>query len=172
MTLVRRPSPFSELVTLRQAMDRLFDDTVFRPLTAYPGNRDYSRLPLDVRTTADALLVEAALPGFRPGDVEITVENGTLTIRAEDRTERTEEEGGWVVRELSRGSVMRTVTLPTGLEADGAEATFEHGVLKLRIPRAEQVKPRQIRIQPVTSGTPTSVEPTFRAGEPERTDEG
>jgi HSP20 family protein len=157
MTLTRRPSPFSELVTLRQAMDRLFDDTVFRPFTA-TGNGDLARLPLDVRTSADALLVEASLPGYRPEDVEITVENGTLTIRAEDRTEETREEGSWVVREIARGSVMRTVTLPTGLEADRAEATFEHGVLKLRIPKAEQTKPRQIRIQPVATGEARQVD--------------
>jgi HSP20 family protein len=153
MTLVRRPSPFSELMTLRQAMDRLFDDTVFRPLSGYAGNGDISRLPLDVRTTADALIVEAELPGLKPDDVEITVENGTLTIRADDRRERTEEQGDWLVREIAPGSVMRTVTLPTGLEADKAEATFEHGVLTLRIPRSEQVKPRQIRIRPVANGS-------------------
>ncbi len=157
MTLSRRPSPFSELVTLRQAMDRLFDDTVFRPFTGYNGSGDYARLPLDVKTTSDALLVEASLPGYKPEDVEITVENGTLSIRAEDRSEDTREEGSWVVREISRGSVMRTVTLPTGLEADKAEATFEHGVLKLRVPKAEQVKPRQIRIQPVTNGEAKAV---------------
>lgn len=157
MTIVRRPSPFSELVTLRQAMDRLFDDTVFRPYGA--GNGDAARLPLDVRTSPDALVVEASLAGYRPDDVEITVENGVLTIRAEDRTESTREEGDWVVREIARGSVMRTVTLPTGLEADQAEATFEHGVLKLRIPRAEQTRPRQIRIQPVTAGEARPVEP-------------
>jgi HSP20 family protein len=158
MTLTRRPSPFSELVTLRQAMDRLFDDTVFRPLTAYSGQGDLARLPLDVRTTQDALLVEAALPGVAPEDVDITVEHNTLTIRAEDRTERTEDEKGWLVREIGRGSVMRTVTLPTGLEADKAEATFEHGVLSLRIPKAEQVKPKQIRISPVTGGEAKAVE--------------
>lgn len=152
MTLTRRPSPFSELVTLRQAMDRLFDDTVFRPFTAYVGNGDFTRLPVDVRTTPDALLVEASLPGFAPDDVEITVENGTLTIRAEDKRDESREDGDWVVREIYRGSVMRTVTLPTGLEADRAEATFDNGVLRLRIPKAEEVKPRQIRIQPVTTG--------------------
>jgi HSP20 family protein len=152
MTLTRRPSPFSEVATLRQAMDRLFDDTVFRPLTAYSRPGDLARLPLDVRTTPDALFVEAALPGIAPEDVDITVENGTLTIRAEDRAEHSEEEKGWVIREISRGSVMRTVTLPTGLEADKAEATFEHGILKLRIPKAEQVKPKQIRISPVSGG--------------------
>jgi HSP20 family protein len=158
MTLTRRPSPFSELVTLRQAMDRLFDDTVFRPYTAFAGNGDFTRLPLDVKATPDALLVEASLPGFTPEDVEITVENGTLTIRAEDKREETREDGNWVVREIARGSVMRTVTLPTGLEADKAEATFDNGVLRLRIPKAEQVKPRQIRIQPVTAGEATQVE--------------
>src|SRR3954451_7620702 len=164
MTLSRRPSPFSELVTLRQAMDRLFDDTVYRPYS-YGGNGDFGRLPLDVRTTSDALFVEASLPGIKPEDVDITVENGTLTIRAEDRSERDEDQGGWAVREISRGSLMRTVTLPTGLEADKAEATFEHGVLKLRFPKAEQVKPRQIRIQPVTNGEATSVEtPAVESG--------
>lgn len=152
MTLARRPSPFSELVTLRQAMDRLFDDTVFRPYTAYNGNGDLARLPLDIRTTPEALLVEAALPGVAPENVDITVENGTLTIRAEDRADRSAEEAGWLVREISRGTVMRTVTLPTGLEAEKAEATFENGVLTLRIPKAEQVKPRQIQIRPVTPG--------------------
>jgi len=156
MTIVRRPSPFSELMTLRQAMDRLFDDTVFRPYTSL-GNGELSRLPLNVRTTADALIVEADLPGMRPEDVEITLENNTLTIRAEDRTERTEEQGDWLVREIGHGSVMRTVTLPTGLEADKAEATFEHGVLRLRVPKAEQVKPRQIQIRPVTAGEAKAV---------------
>ena len=157
MTLTRRPSPFGELLTLRQAMDRLFDDTMFRPMGGFAGT-EYSRVPLDVRTTPDALLVEASLPGVKPEDVEITVENGTLTIKAEEGAERSTDEGGWLVREISRGSVMRTVTLPSGLEADKAEATFEHGVLRLRIPKAEQVKPRQIRIQPVSNGEAARVE--------------
>ena len=157
MTLTRRPSPFGELMTLRQAMDRLFDDTMFRPFTGVAGT-EYARLPLDVRTTPDALLVEASLPGIKPENVEITVENGTLTIKAEESAESSADEGGWLVREISRGSVMRTVTLPSGLEADKAEATFEHGVLKLRIPKAEQLKPRQIRIQPVTTGEARQVQ--------------
>ncbi len=163
MTLMRRPSPFSELMTLRQAMDRLFDDTVFRPFTGY-AQGEVSRLALDVRTTPDALLVEAELPGIKPEEVDITVENGTLTIRAESRTEQAEEQGDWLVREIGRGTVMRTVTLPTGLEADKAEATFEHGVLKLRIPKAEQVKPRQIQIRPVTNGEAKAVEAGSQAG--------
>jgi HSP20 family protein len=163
MTLMRRSSPFSELMTLRQAMDRLFDDTVFRPFTAYTQG-EISRLALNVHTTPDALLVEAELPGMKPEDVDITVENGTLTIRAEDRTERTEEQGDCIVREIAHGTVMRTVTLPSGVEADQAEATFEHGVLKLRIPRAERVKPRQIQIRPVSAAGSTAVEAGSPAG--------
>ena len=159
MMLTRRPSPFSELVTLRQAMDHLFDDTVFRPFGAYVGNGDRARLPLDVRTTPEALLVAASLPGIKPEDVDITVEDGTLTIRAEDRSEQSRDEDGWVVREIAHGSLMRTVTLPTGLEADKAEAAFEHGVLRLRFPKADQVKSRQIRIQPVTQGKAATVAP-------------
>jgi HSP20 family protein len=169
MTLTRRPSPFSELVTLRQAMDRLFDEPFFRPVTGAPGN-DGGNLALDVRTTKDALLVEAALPGVKPEDVDITIENGTLAIRAETNAERSDADGDsrWLVREISRGTFVRTVSLPNGLEADRAQATFENGVLSLRIPKAEQVKPKQIRISPVTNGTATATNEASASGDAER----
>jgi HSP20 family protein len=147
--IVRRPSPFGELLSLRQAMDRIFDDEFFRPVWT-SADRDALSLPLDVRTTPDALVVEAALPGIKPEDVEITVENGTLTISGKSAEERQTEEGSHLVREIRRGSFSRSVTLPTGLEPDKATARFEHGMLTLEIPKAEQVKPRQIRISPVT----------------------
>jgi HSP20 family protein len=113
-------------------------------------------LPLDVTTTPDALVVEAALPGIRPADVEITVEDGTLTIRAESREEREETQGESLMKEIRRGSMSRMVTLPSGLEADKATATFENGVLRLTFPRAEAVKPRQIRISPTIDGQSTN----------------
>lgn len=145
MTIVRRPSPFGELLTLRRAMDRLIDDDFFRPLA---WNGDGGTPALDVTTTADALVVEAALPGVKPEQVDVTVENGTLTIRGETSAERQEGEGEYLVREIRRGSFARAVTLPSGLEPDKASATFENGVLRLRIPKAEEIKPRQIRISP------------------------
>jgi HSP20 family protein len=148
MTIVRRPSRFGELMTLRSAMDRLFDEDFFRPLqgTSWDG----PSLPLDVTTDDDALTVEAALPGIRPEDVDITVENGTLTITGKTQEARKGDEGSYLVQEIRRGTFSRSMTLPNGLEPDKAEATFEHGVLKLRIPKAEQMKPRQIKISPVT----------------------
>jgi HSP20 family protein len=156
MTLVRRTSPLGELVSLRHAMDRLFEDSYVRP-RAWSFSSDGSvGLPLDIRNTPDTLVVEAALPGVKPEDVEITVEDGTLTISAESGEEREETRGEKLISEIRRGSVSRSVALPQGLEADKATANFEHGVLRLSIPRAEAVKPRQIRITPTIDGQSTS----------------
>lgn len=165
MTIIRRPSPFGELMSLRQAMDRLFEDSYVRP-TRSLLNGLTEMLPLDIRHGRDELLVEAALPGVKPEDVEITVEQSTLTIHAKTSDERREsEEGGeYVLQEIRRGDMVRSVTLPSGLEPDKAEATFEDGILKLRIPRADEVKPRQIRINPTHDGKQTA--------SPVRTDAG
>ena len=154
MTIVRRPSPFGEMLTLRQAMDRLFDDD-YRPSRWLAGGPDGPALPLDVTTDADRLTIEAALPGITPEAVDITIENGTVTISGKTASERTAEEGAYVLQEIRRGNFSRSVTLPSGLEPDKASATFENGILTLRIPRAEAVKPRQIRISPTTDGTVT-----------------
>jgi HSP20 family protein len=151
MTIARRPSPFGELMTLRQAMDRLFDDD-YRPFRWMSGGLDGPALPLDVTTSDDALTIEAALPGIKPEDVDITIENGTVRISGKTADERKAEEGSYVVQEIRRGSFSRTVTLPNGLEADKATATFENGILRLEIPKAEQVKPRQIKISAVSEG--------------------
>jgi HSP20 family protein len=161
MTIVRRTSPRGEFMTLRQAMDRLFDEDVFRPFRWTSGAFEGPRLPLDVTTTPNELLIEAPLPGIKPEDVEITVENGTLTITGKTADERRAEDGSYLVQEIRRGTFSRSVTLPNGLEPDKASATFEHGVLTLRIPKAELVKPRQIRISPVTdaSASPAAAAP-------------
>ncbi len=160
MTIVRRPSPLGEFVSLRQAMDRLFEDSFFRPSSSSLGGDGSAAVPLDITNAPDALIVEAALPGMRPEDVDITIESGTLTIRAESRTERQETDGEMLVNEIRHGSASRSVALPSGLEPDKAAATFEHGILHLSIPRAEAVKPRQIRISPTTDGRSTNVSTT------------
>lgn len=166
MTMMRRPSPLGELVSLRQAMDRLFEDSFVRSRPWGVAGDAAMALPLDITSSNDALIVDAALPGIAPEDVEITVEDGTLTIHAETRSERKEaEDGQTLISEIRRGSVSRAVALPSGLEPDKAEATFENGVLHLRIPKAEAVKPRQIRISPTIDGKPTSTPSDAASGE-------
>ena len=151
MTLVRRPSPVRDMLSMRTAMDRFFDDD-FRPFQWLSGSLAGPALPLDVTTDADSVTIEAALPGIKPDDVDITVENGTVTISGKTADERTAEEGSYVLQEIRRGSFSRTVSLPNGLEPDKARATFENGILRLEIPKAEQLKPRQIKISPVSDG--------------------
>lgn len=153
MTVVRRPSPFGDLVTLRQAMDRLFEDSFVRP-GRWVAAADSGQLAVDVQMTGAELVVQAQLPGVKPDDVEVTIENGTLVIAAQTRSDEQSETSQYLLREIRHGSMSRTIALPDGLEPDRARATFEDGLLILRIPRAEQVKPRTIRITP-TAGDQT-----------------
>ena len=145
MTMIRRTNPFDELFTLRRAVDRLFDDDVIHP-------RTWRTIPLgaepalDITTTTDELLVKASLPGWQPEDVEITLTGSTLTISGEMKEEARREEESWILNEIRRASFSRTLELPEGLLGDRATAAFENGILTLRIPKAEEVKPKQIKI--------------------------
>jgi HSP20 family protein len=154
MTIVRRAGPFGDLLSLRQAMDRLFEDSFVNPRTWQFGEGQL--VPVDVYATTDEVLVEAILPGVKPEEVEITVEGNTLSI-AGDTSLMIPTREGLLLQEIRRGRFVRTLTLPEGLEADKATATFEDGILTLRIPKAEQVKRRQIRI--TTDGQPAQPVP-------------
>jgi HSP20 family protein len=143
-TIIRHTAPFGDLLSLRHAMDRLLEESFVNPRTWSWG--ESALVPLDVYATDEELIVEANLPGTKPEEVEITVEGNTLTIAGETRSSRKDDEGSTILSEIRRGAFTRTLALPVGLEPDKATATFEDGVLTLRIPKAEQVKPRQIKI--------------------------
>ena len=161
MTMMRRSNPFGEMLSLRQAMDRLFEESFIRPRSLFSGGDSDTALgiPLDVSSTPDALIIEAALPGIKPEDVEITIVGDTLTINGQTSEEQEREDSGYLYREVRRGRFSRTVTLPTQVDTDKAAASFENGMLRLSIPKAEAAKPRQIRItgsseaRPVGPGT-------------------
>lgn len=156
MTMIRRTSPFGELLSLRQAMDRLFDETVTRPLAGL-NSEDGRQMPLDIYATPDSLIVEAALPGVKPEDVNVSILGDTLTLTATSATEGATDQGGYHVQEVRRGRFVRSVALPAGLRPDAATASFEHGMLHLAIPKAEQAKPRQIPVTAPLEGTTTPV---------------
>jgi HSP20 family protein len=143
MTIIRRVNPFGDLLSLRQAMDRLFEESFVNPAWQFGEGQP---VPLDVHQDDDAVTVTAHLPGVKPEEVDITVEGETLTISGDTTQDTSEEKGSVLLHEIRRGRFIRTLTLPVGLEADKARATFEDGVLTLRIPKAEATKPRQIKI--------------------------
>ena len=103
-------------------------------------------LPLDIAETEDEFIVKASLPGVRPEDVHITAHGDTLTIRGEMKAEEEKKGEHYHLRELRQGHFQRTVTLSTPISADKAQAQFENGVLTLKLPKAEESKPKEIKI--------------------------
>ena len=108
--------------------------------------------------------MEAALPGVKPEDVDISLLGDTLTISGRTSEEKSSEEDGYSYREIRRGSFSRTLTLPRGVKSEAAEASFDNGLLRLSFPKAEEAKPRQIKISPTTEAEPAQVEAASAEG--------
>jgi HSP20 family protein len=136
--------PLREMVSLRDAMTSLLQESFVRPV-GLMGN-GAALLPLDIAETEDEFIVKASLPGVRPEDVHITAHGDTLTIRGEMKAEEEKKGEHYHLRELRQGHFQRTVTLSTPISADKAQAQFENGVLTLKLPKAEESKPKEIKI--------------------------
>lgn len=141
-----RWDPFREMVTLREAIDRLFAESFVRPGTAFPflGAEGPA---VDMYQTKDEIVVKAAIPGVKPEDIDISVTSDLLTIKGETKEEEKIEEGNYLRKERHYGQFYREFALPTQVNADKAKAEFEHGVLTLRLPKAEAVKPKSITVK-------------------------
>jgi len=159
MANITRYDPLGEMVSLRSAMDRLFEDSFVSPLTWRTiGGAESVTPPIDVHETADELVVTTALPGMKAEDVEITMTGQTLTLRGEFKADEEIKKDQYLYRERRFGSFSRTLQLPVRVQGDKAKASFTDGVLSLSIPKAEEVKPRQIRID--ASGNGATVDET------------
>jgi HSP20 family protein len=146
MTLIRRPSPLAELVTFRDAMERLFDDRLFRPL--WPANVEHETAPaLDLYTTPQAVIAKVALPGVKPGDVDVSIGDDLVTITGSFKEEKESTEAGYVHKELSHGSFSRSFSIPTAIKTEAATASFKDGLLTLTLPKAEEVKPKHVKVE-------------------------
>jgi HSP20 family protein len=154
MANITRFDPLGEMVSLRSAMDRLFEDSFVSPMSwrTISGSETVSA-PLDIHETPDELVVTAALPGVKAEDVEITMTGQTLSLRGELKADETIDRNQYLYRERRFGSFQRSIQLPVRVQGDRAQATFTDGVLTLRVPKAEEVKPRQIRINADGNGT-------------------
>lgn len=144
MSNLTRWEPVREMMTLREAMDRLFDDAFTRPINMGV----VSGLPaIDLYQTNDEVVLKAALPGLKADDVQITVTADVLTLRGEFKQESEKKEATYHVREQRYGSFERSVMLPTDVQTDKAKADFENGILTITLPKAEAVKPKSISIK-------------------------
>jgi len=146
MTLIRRPTPLVDLVSFRDAMERLFDDRSFMPMWIGNGERQ-SAPALDVYMTNEAVIAKVALPGVKPEDVDVTIGDDLVTISGAFKEEKETSDAGYVHKELSQGKFSRSFSLPTAIKPDAAKAEFKDGLLTLMLPKTEEVKPTHIKIQ-------------------------
>jgi HSP20 family protein len=143
---VARWDPFADVVTLREAMDRLMDDGYSNRQQSREGNNRRFRLPIDAYVTSEDIVVLANMPGIKPEDVEIMLEGDTLTIRAERPAPL--ENVNYAIQERTYGAFQRTLNINVPVDAEKAEAKFENGLLTLTIPKAEAARPKQIHVMP------------------------
>ena len=147
MSNLIRWQPMNELVSLRDAMDRLFEDSFIGPRWGWVAPTSAANLAINMYETKNEVVVKAALPGVKPEEVEVTITGNTLTIAGESKEEKEVKEKDYMRKERQISSFTRTITLPNGLKADQADASFENGVLTLKVPKTEEAKPKTIQIK-------------------------
>lgn len=149
MSSLMRFDPEREFLSLRDAMNRLMEESFVLPsmIGEVRGSGRSWGLAVDMYETNDNLLVKASVPGIKPEQLEVTVQGETLTIKGEAQEEQQREQGRYHVRERRQGAFSRTLTLPFPIQSDKVQATFENGVLTLTLPKAEEIKPRSIKVQ-------------------------
>ncbi|MFO7917800.1 MAG: Hsp20/alpha crystallin family protein [Anaerolineae bacterium] len=140
-----RWEPFRDMMTLREAMDRLFEESFVRPSRRWETEEMHYNVPMDVYTTDEEVVITMAVPGVDPDSVDITVEGNTLNIRGE--VEGPLENVDYVLQERPYGTFNRSVQLNVPVDANRAEASFDQGILTLQIPKQEEAKPRTIKIE-------------------------
>ena len=158
---IQRWDPFlRDFVSLRDAVGRLFEESFVSPERLFSTVGGGTRpMALEIYETPDQLVVRALTPGVMPQDLDVQYHDGVLTLKARTETPAAHDDWTWHVREFGYGEMTRSIRLPVEIDADRAEARFAHGILTLSLPKAEQAKPRQIKVvsadqQRIGSGTP------------------
>jgi HSP20 family protein len=148
---VVRWDPFRDVLSLRDAMDRLFEESFVAPRLFYSPDtyRRMNTLPVNMYETPDEVIVNAVLPGLKTQDVNLEFQDGRLIIDVQIPAPQIENVT-WHYRELAFGQYHREITLPIAVNTDKIEATLDNGLLTLHLPKAEEVKPKKIPIQTVS----------------------
>ncbi|HYM91929.1 MAG TPA: Hsp20/alpha crystallin family protein, partial [bacterium] len=137
-----RWDPFEDVGTLRRSMERLFDDVFARD----PANAAWEPA-VEMFETDHEVVVRAELPNIDPKQVDITVTNDTMTLKGESKHEQEEQGRNYYRRELRYGTFTRTLPLGTEVKSGDAKAVYKDGVLEIKIPKSERVKPTSVKVQ-------------------------
>jgi HSP20 family protein len=146
-----RWDPFRDMLTFREAMDRWLQQGISGTGQLLSNMRPEA-MPIDLIERDDAFELRASVPGVKPEDVEVTMQGERITVRTEVKAEEERRGDTWLMREHRFGTQQRSITLPSPVSSENAEARIEHGVLSLRLPKAEGALPRRINV--ATSGQP------------------
>jgi HSP20 family protein len=127
-------------------MDRLFEESFIRPGAMGGELFATEMLPVDVIESGDKVVVQAAVPGVKPEDIEVTLTGDLLTIKGEFKSETREEKANYLRQERRMGRFSRQIGLPANIDADKVEASFENGVLTLEMPKRESAKAKTVKV--------------------------
>jgi HSP20 family protein len=147
MSNIIRWEPAREMMTLREAMDRLFNDAFTRPLGIADNGNVWSVPAVDMYQTDNEVIVKASLPGIKSDEVQINVTGDVLTLKGEVKQKEEVKEKAYHISEQRWGMFERSIVLPTDVIADKAKADFENGILTITLPKAEEAKPKTINIK-------------------------
>jgi HSP20 family protein len=152
---ISRWDPWGDIISLREAMSNLLEESFVRPRGALGAPAGVLGLAVDVLETPEAFVLTASVPGVKAEDVSITVLGNTVRLSGERREEIEEQRDGegrrWLIRERHFGAFDRSVELPMAIKADDASAEFSDGVLKVTLPKADEAKPRTITVRSASS---------------------
>jgi HSP20 family protein len=164
MTIMRY-DPFRDLRTLQEEVNRLFSTNMSRAFDDEGIGRGAWAPSVDIYENKDHIVLEAELPGMKQEDFDLSIENNVLTLRGERKFEKTDESDSYHRVERSYGAFTRSFTLPQTVSAEGANAEYNNGVLRVTLPKREETKARRIQVTGSEAGTqPKTIETTAGTG--------
>ena len=144
---ITRFDPFRQLVRVQDRMNRLFEDALGRPVEDADFFAGAWTPAVDILENTNDIVLRAELPGMKPEEVDILIENNTLTLRGERKFEVNDDKTNYHRRERTYGAFSRSFTLPSIVQQDKVTAEFKDGILQVSLPKKEETKPKQIAIK-------------------------
>ena len=146
MTLITRWDPFREFVTLQGRMNRLFHDSFAEGTDSEALTTTTFAPPVDVYEDEHNVTLKVEVPGIDEKDIDVRIENNTLTVHGERKFEKEEKEENYRRVERQYGSFTRTFTLPQTVDQESVQADYDKGVLKIKLAKKAEAKPKQIKV--------------------------